>query len=309
MSSASDSVIENGVLEKYVGPGGDVVIPEGVTCIGEYAFFNCCNMTNITIPDSVARIGEFAFAQCAGLKNITIPGTVLKIGRGAFTGCGNLEKATLSEGINAIERDAFYECSSLAQLVIPKSVEIIAGGAFANCKSLVRTVIPDSSVSIESGAFKNCDNVCFVLPERMRYTKESISGEFARGTIDAEEESLAYLILFQKSPLWKAWRNASKFENPQHIFDFMVDIVKNEPFDKRFAPPVADIMLKYYRDLTPTSMQTMLALFDGKKCKEILELQKDEGIKARLENRIVNKHPAEADAEALSEIRTYHIPI
>ena len=98
MSNASDFVIENGVLEKYVGPGGDVVIPEGVTCIGEYAFFNCCNMTNITIPDSVARIGEFAFAQCAGLKNITIPGTVLKIGRGAFTGCGNLEKATLSEG-------------------------------------------------------------------------------------------------------------------------------------------------------------------------------------------------------------------
>ena len=67
MSSASDFVIENGVLKEYKGPGGDVAIPDGVTEIGRCAFFRCGSLKHLTIPNSVTSIGEFAFSGCERL--------------------------------------------------------------------------------------------------------------------------------------------------------------------------------------------------------------------------------------------------
>ncbi len=66
MSNASDFVIEN-VLTKYTGPGGDVVIPDGVTEIGKDAFSGCTGLTSVTIPDSVTAIGKSAFSGCEKL--------------------------------------------------------------------------------------------------------------------------------------------------------------------------------------------------------------------------------------------------
>ena len=69
MSSAGDFVIENGVLKQYTGPGGDVVIPDGVTDIGNGAFKNCLSITSITWPGSVKSIAGNAFEGCKGLAD------------------------------------------------------------------------------------------------------------------------------------------------------------------------------------------------------------------------------------------------
>ena len=67
MSNASDFIIENGVLKKYVGPGGDVVIPEGVTVIGYCAFEDATNLTSVEIGEGVEEIGGKAFFECLSL--------------------------------------------------------------------------------------------------------------------------------------------------------------------------------------------------------------------------------------------------
>ena len=60
MSNAGDFIIDNGVLKKYVGPGGDVVIPEGVSQIGTKAFFRCVSVTTVVIPEGVTEIDSEA---------------------------------------------------------------------------------------------------------------------------------------------------------------------------------------------------------------------------------------------------------
>lgn len=92
VSNASDFIIENGVLIKYTGPGGDVVIPEGVTEIGFGAFSYCYDLTCVVIPKGVKKIGERAFAHCAALELIVFPESVEEIEAGAMCGGRNTKK-------------------------------------------------------------------------------------------------------------------------------------------------------------------------------------------------------------------------
>ena len=96
MSDLKDFIIENGVLTIYVGIGGDVVIPNGVTRLGEWAFKFCKNLTSITIPNSVTSISNFAFSDCTSLTSIIIPDSVTSIGNWAFEDCHNVREIILS---------------------------------------------------------------------------------------------------------------------------------------------------------------------------------------------------------------------
>ena len=90
-----------------------VVIEDGVTSIGELAFFKCSSLTNITIPDSVTCIEYAAFHGCSSLSSITIPNSVTSIGVYAFVICSSLTSITIPDGVTSIGYGAFSECSSL----------------------------------------------------------------------------------------------------------------------------------------------------------------------------------------------------
>ena len=92
MSDPNDFVIENGVLKKYVGPGGDVAVPEGVTSIGENLFYGCGSLTSITLPEGLTIIGDSAFCFCVGLTSVTLPDSIQVIGKDAFHYCKQLKQ-------------------------------------------------------------------------------------------------------------------------------------------------------------------------------------------------------------------------
>ncbi|MBR5272006.1 MAG: leucine-rich repeat domain-containing protein [Clostridia bacterium] len=136
----------------------NLVIPDGVEKIGDYAFISEWDMIEgvietVEIPSSVTSIGQGAFCYCAGIKSIIIPDSVKFIGDNAFNSCSKLEQVTLSENIGYIEDYLFYDCTSLRSVNIPQGVKTICEYAFARCHSLENVTIPDTVEKIEEGAF------------------------------------------------------------------------------------------------------------------------------------------------------------
>lgn len=113
---AEEFAIEGGVLKKYNGNKSEVIIPNGVTTIGSFAFSDCSSITSITIPNSVNRIEFYAFRGCSGLKSITIPNSVTKIEHDAFNGCRSLTSIIIPNSVTTIGWGAFYDCSSLLKI-------------------------------------------------------------------------------------------------------------------------------------------------------------------------------------------------
>ena len=114
----------------------NVVMSKKITKIGDSAFENCRSLTSITIPGSVTSIGERAFLDCSSLTSITIPGSVTSIGSHAFLGCGSLTSITISKGVTNIGEYAFGGCSSLTSITIPDSVTSIGECPFWQCYRL-----------------------------------------------------------------------------------------------------------------------------------------------------------------------------
>ena len=173
-----------------------VSLPDGLTSIGDYAFFVCSSLTSVTIPNSVTSIGEYAFSSCFRLTSVTIPNSVKNIGGNAFNGCTGLTSVTIGNSVTSIGDYAFSDCKIkniifsgtmeqwvskswypidisssyslsindvvVTNAVIPNSVKNIRDNAFNGCSSLTSVTIGNSVTSIGQSAFSRCTGLTSV---------------------------------------------------------------------------------------------------------------------------------------------------
>ena len=179
----------NAIIEtasnKLIAGCKNTVIPNTVTSIGNFAFYECSSLTSIDIPNSVTAIGHSAFNGCSSLSSIDIPNSVTAIGGSTFYGTGwynnqpdglvyaglvaykykgtmpNGTSITLRDGTLGIAADAFSNCNGLITITIPNSVTNIGTSAFFRCSSLTSVSFPDSvSVSIiDEDTFYGCSSL------------------------------------------------------------------------------------------------------------------------------------------------------
>lgn len=123
-----------------------------VTSIGDSAF-DTSNITSITIPNSVTSIGNFAFYNCSILISITIPNSVTFIGNSAFYNCNTLTSITIPNSVTSIGESAFYNCINLTSIILPNSIKSIARNSFEGCSSLTSIILPNSLTSIGDNSF------------------------------------------------------------------------------------------------------------------------------------------------------------
>lgn len=127
-----------------------------VKSIAGKAFEQEYNLRKIVIPDGITNIGELAFYACTNLTDITIPNSVTSLGYSTFSGCTKLEYATLSNQLTSIETYTFYNCTSLKSIKIPEGVTSIDSSVFYGCESLKSVILPNTLKSIGYDSFVGC---------------------------------------------------------------------------------------------------------------------------------------------------------
>lgn len=158
-SALSDFAINNGVLTAYHGEGGDVVIPNEVTAIGDSAFSRCQGLTSVTLPSGLTRIEAQAFLNCRNLVSITIPEGVTSLGDSAFKDCESLTSITVPSTVTEIGMSVFESCDSLTTAVLSPGVPYVGYAMFNSCRNLTSVTIPGSAAYIDQMAFNLCTSL------------------------------------------------------------------------------------------------------------------------------------------------------
>lgn len=189
---------------EYVDQIQCVKVGDGVTSIGDLAFYHCINLTAVSLPSSVKTLGELALAGCYNLMQISIPG-VEEIGLACFYDCTALNSITLPDGLRVIEDKAFYHCSSLAGITIPASVETFGNSVFCysenlvyvkfncqisvlpywtfyGCDRLNELYLPGSIETVENSALSECPNLNYVSYIGSEEVEQEIEKQLAEET-------------------------------------------------------------------------------------------------------------------------------
>ena len=165
------------VIACPIGNIGSLVIPDDVTTIDDYAFFNCSRFTgSLIIPDTVTTIGDCAFCGCCGFTgSLVIPDSVVTIGDWAFCNCsGFTESLIIGDSVTTIGYDAFFNCSGFTgSLVIGNSMMTIGDCAFFGCYGFTGNLIIPDDVTIGDEALFCYGLTYLVIPSSVKFKTSS----------------------------------------------------------------------------------------------------------------------------------------
>ena len=161
-------------------------IPNSVTSLGDYCFFECTNLTNITIPNSVTSLGGACFCACTNLTNITIPNSVTSLGDYCFLDCTNLTNIDIPNSVTSLGTACFNGCTSLTNITMPNSVTSLGNDCFNGCTSLTTLDLSNrttEAISIGADAFYGCESLkAIFIPAELEF--EYTSSDSATDYVD-----------------------------------------------------------------------------------------------------------------------------
>ncbi len=152
----------------------EIILPDSLKTIDDWAFSGCKSLTKINLPDGLGSIGASAFRNCSAIETLSVPDSVTFINVAAFYNCKGLKSITLSNNLEVINGSMFSGCTSLENITIPQSVKTISTQAFYGCDSLTEITIPDN-VTVLEYAFQSCDNLEKVILSENLTTLESFT--------------------------------------------------------------------------------------------------------------------------------------
>lgn len=177
-------------IESGINPLQSIVLPKGITTIGDDAFSYNTSLTSIKIPNTVTSIGKRAFQGCTNLTSIEIPDTVTYIGDYCFSGCNRLQKIKLSKKIQTINQRLLQGCSSLTEIEIPEGVKSIGYAAFNSCSKLTTITLPASLTSFNGTALAGLSRLTEV-----KVADGNNSFKFENGMLLSKDGKTMYMAL------------------------------------------------------------------------------------------------------------------
>jgi len=149
-------LVEDGTVVHCADNGDQIIVPDGVTTIGDRAFKGCEQLRDIVLPPSVTRIGAQAFRDCGSLQEITLSRSVEYVGHSAFRDCVALERISIANPDITLAARAFENCASLEHVELPPETEEIFEAAFNSCGSLLTFEFPPHLKIVGESAFSDC---------------------------------------------------------------------------------------------------------------------------------------------------------
>ena len=177
-------------IESGINPLQSIVLPKGITTIGDDAFSYNTSLTSIKIPNTVTSIGKRAFQGCTNLTSIEIPDTVTYIGDYCFSGCNRLQKIKLSKKIQTINQRLLQGCSSLTEIEIQEGVKSIGYAAFSSCSKLTTITLPASLTSFNGTALAGLSRLTEV-----KVADGNNSFKFENGMLLSKDGKTMYMAL------------------------------------------------------------------------------------------------------------------
>lgn len=155
----------------------EVSLPAGLKKIGFAAFESCRKLKNINLPDGLETIDDDAFDSCSALESIVIPDSVTDLGGSVFFNCYNLVSANIPAGVTELKIDLFFGCTKLNSITsIPESVTKIGYRVFAKCSSLTEITLPAGLQEIGHYVFENCSSLSDIKIDESNENYTTVDG-------------------------------------------------------------------------------------------------------------------------------------